>query len=56
VRRALAALFAWRKVKSDWDARNARSLASAPIVRLTVDGTMVQVRLDRQNVDLAAGS
>jgi putative transposase len=58
-RRALAALFAgavgkdtvsrvWRKVKSDWDAWNARSLADEPIVRLILDGTVVRVRLDRQ--------
>ena len=44
VRRALAALFrgavskdivsrVWRKIKSDWDAWNARSLAAEPIVR-----------------------
>jgi putative transposase len=59
VRRALAALFdgavgkdtvsrTWRKVKSDWDAWNARSLAEEPIVRLILDGTMVRVRLDRK--------
>ena len=59
VRRALASLFAgavskdtvsrvWRKVKSDWDAWNARSLADAPIVRLILDGTVVRVRLDRK--------
>jgi transposase-like protein len=59
VRRALAALFAgavgkdtvsrvWRKVKSDWDAWNARSLADEPIVRLILDGTVVRVRLDRK--------
>jgi transposase-like protein len=59
VRRALAALFAgavgkdtvsrvWRKVKSDWDAWNARSLAQEPIVRLILDGTVVRVRLDRK--------
>ena len=59
VRRALGALFAgavgkdtvsrtWRKVKSDWDAWNARSLADEPIVRLILDGTVVRVRLDRQ--------
>ena len=59
VRRALAALFGgavgkdtvsrvWRKVKSDWDAWNARSLADEPIVRLILDGTVVRVRLDRQ--------
>jgi transposase-like protein len=59
VRRALASLFAgavgkdtvsrvWRKVKSDWDAWNARSLAEEPIVRLILDGTVVRVRLDRK--------
>jgi transposase-like protein len=59
VRRALASLFAgavskdtvsrvWRKVKSDWDAWNARSLADEPIVRLILDGTVVRMRLDRK--------
>ena len=59
VRRALAALFGgavgkdtvsrtWHKVKSDWDAWNARSLADEPIVRLILDGTVVRVRLDRK--------
>src|ERR1700674_4095719 len=59
VRRALAALFGgavgkdtvsrtWRKVKSDWDAWNARSLVEEPIVRLILDGTVVRVRLDRK--------
>src|SRR5437868_3285580 len=59
VRRALAAVFAgavskdivsrvWRKVKSDWDTWNARSLAAEPIVRLILDGTVVRVRLDRK--------
>ena len=59
VRRALAALFGgavgkdtvsrtWRKVKSDWDAWKARSLAAEPIVRLILDGTVVRVRLDRK--------
>jgi transposase-like protein len=59
VRRALGALFAgavgkdtvsrvWRKVKSEWDAWNARSLANEPIVRLILDGTVVRVRLDRK--------
>jgi transposase-like protein len=59
VSRALAALFGgavskdtvsrvWRKVKSDWDAWNQRSLAGEPIVRLILDGTVVQVRLDRK--------
>jgi transposase-like protein len=59
VRRALRALFGgavgkdtvsrvWRKVKSDWDAWNARLLAEEPIVRLILDGTVVRVRLDRK--------
>jgi transposase-like protein len=59
VRRALSALFAgavgkdtvsrvWRKVKSDWDAWNARSLAEEPIVRSILDGTVVRVRLNRK--------
>jgi putative transposase len=59
VRRALAALFAGavgkdtvsrvrRKVKSDWDAWNARALADEPIVRIILDGTAVKVRLDRK--------
>ena len=59
VRRALRALFGgavgkdtvsrvWRKVKSDWEAWNARSLAEEPIVRLILDGTVVRVRLDRK--------
>src|SRR5690242_856481 len=59
VRRALAAVFGgavgkdtvsrvWRKVKSDWDAWNARSLAAEPIVRVILDGTVVRVRLDRK--------
>jgi transposase-like protein len=64
VRRALAALFGgavskdtvsrvWRKVKSDWDAWNARSLADEPIVRLILDGTVVRVRLDRQATSIS---
>ena len=63
VRRALSALFAgavgkdtvsrvWRKVKSDWDAWNARSLAEEPIVRLILDGTVVRVRLDSTTISL----
>jgi putative transposase len=59
VRRALAAVFGsavgkdtvsrvWRKVKSDWDAWNGRSLAEEPIIRLILDGTVVRVRLDRK--------
>jgi transposase-like protein len=59
VRRALTAVFGgavgkdtvsrvWRKVKTDWDAWNARPLAAEPIVRLILDGTVVRVRLDRK--------
>jgi putative transposase len=64
VRRALAALFGgaigkdtvsrvWRKVKSDWDAWNARPLADEPIVRLILDGTVVRVRLDRKATSIS---
>ena len=64
VRRALGTLFAgsvgkdtvsrvWRKVKSDWDAWNARSLAEEPIVRLILDGTVVRVRLDRKATSIS---
>jgi putative transposase len=64
VRRALAALFGgtvgkdtvsrtWRKVKSDWDGWNIRSLAEEPIVRLILDGTVVRVRLDRKATSIS---
>src|ERR1700716_1876358 len=64
VRRALAALFGgavgkdtvsrvWRKVKTDWEAWNARSLVEEPIVRLILDGTVVRVRLDRKATSLS---
>ncbi len=64
VRRALGAVFGgavgkdtvsrvWRKVKSDWDAWNARSLADEPIMRLILDGTMVRVRLDRKATSIS---
>jgi putative transposase len=64
VRRALAALFGgavgkdtvsrvWRKVKTDWEAWNARSLANEPIVRLILDGTVVKVRLDRKATSIS---
>jgi transposase-like protein len=64
VRRALRAVFGgavgkdtvsrvWRKVKSDWDAWNARSLADEPIVRLILDGTVVRVRLDREATSIS---
>ena len=64
VRRALKALFGgavgkdvvsrvWRKVKSDWDAWNTRSLSDEPIVRLILDGTVVRVRLDRKATSIS---
>jgi len=64
VRRALAALFGgavgkdtvsrvWRKVKTDWEAWNARSLADEPIIRLILDGTVVRVRLDRKATSIS---
>ena len=64
VRRALASVFggavgkdtvsrAWRKVKSDWDCWNARSLAEEPIVRLILDGTVVRVRLDKKATSIS---
>jgi transposase-like protein len=64
VRRTLKALFGgavgkdvvsrvWRKVKSDWDAWNSRSLADEPIVRLILDGTVVRVRLDRKATSIS---
>jgi putative transposase len=37
-----------RRTKADWDAWNVRSLADEPIVRLILDGTVVEVRLDRK--------
>ena len=64
VRRALATLFSgavskdtvsrvWRKVKNDWEAWNARSLATEAIVRLILDGTVVRVRLDRKATSMS---
>ena len=64
VRRALGALFGgaiskdtvsrvWRKVKSDWDAWNARSLENEPIVRLILDGTVARARLDRKATSIS---
>jgi transposase-like protein len=59
VKRALLALFegavgkdvvsrAWRKVKTDWQAWNARHLGDEDIVRLILDGTVVRARVDRK--------
>ena len=64
VKRALGALFkgavgkdvvsrAWRRVKADWEAWNARSLAGEEIVRLILDGTVVRVRLDREATNVS---
>ena len=64
VRRALTALFGgavskdtvsptWRKVKTDWDAWNTRSLADEPIVRLILDGTVVRVLLYRKATSIS---
>ena len=64
VKRALAGLFkgaigkdvvsrAWRKIKTDWDAWNSRSLADDDIVRLILDGTGVKVRLDRKATSIS---
>ncbi len=59
VRRALAKLFegrigkdvvsrAWRRMRSAWQAWQARDLAGDDIIRLILDGTVVKVRLDRK--------
>ena len=64
VKRALFGLFegavskdvvsrAWRKVKVDWDAWCARSLAGEDIVRLILDGTVIRTRLDRKATNIS---
>ncbi|MDT8856265.1 IS256 family transposase [Paracoccaceae bacterium Fryx2] len=64
VKRALFGLFegavskdvvsrAWRKVKVDWDAWSARSLAEEDIVRLILDGTVIRTRLDRKATNIS---
>src|SRR6188472_3720596 len=64
VRRALAAVFAegvgkdvvsrvWRKVKTDWDAWNARPLGGQTILRLNLDRTVVRGRLDRKATSIS---
>jgi putative transposase len=64
VKRALGALFkgavgkdvvsrAWRKIKVDWDAWCARSLADEDIVRVIFDGTVVKVRLDKRATNIS---
>lgn len=44
---------AWRKVKVDWDAWCARSLAGEDIVRLILDGTVIRTRLDRKATNIS---
>ena len=44
---------AWRKVKVDWDAWCARSLADEAIVRLILDGTVIKTRLDRKTTNIS---
>ena len=64
VKRALSALFegavskdvvsrTWRKVKVDWDAWCARSLADEDIVRLILDGTVVRTRIDKRATNVS---
>ena len=64
VKRALFGLFegavskdvvsrAWRKVKTDWEAWCARSLADEDIVRLILDGTVVKARIDRKATSIS---
>ena len=64
VKRALHALFkgavgkdvvsrAWRKVKGDWDAWCARSLADEDIIRLILDGTVIKTRIDRKTTNIS---
>ena len=64
VKRALFGLFegavskdvvsrAWRKVKVDWDAWCARSLAGEDIVRLILDGTVIKTWLDRKATNIS---
>jgi putative transposase len=64
VKRALFGLFegavskdvvsrAWRKVKVDWDAWCACSMADEDIVRLILDGTVIRTRLDRKATNIS---
>jgi transposase-like protein len=64
VKRALFGLFdgavskdvvsrAWRKVKVDWEAWCARSLAGEDVVRLILDGTVVKSRIDRKATSIS---
>ena len=64
VKRALYGLFqgavgkdvvsrAWRKVKVDWDAWCAGSLADEDVVRLILDGTVIRTRLDKEATNIS---
>ena len=54
VRATLASVSrAWRKVKVDWDAWCARSLAEEDIVRVILDGTVIRTRLDRKATNIS---
>ena len=64
VQRALGTLFkgaigkdivsrTWRKVKTDWDAWNARDLSKENIVRRILDGTVVKTRGDRKATSIS---
>src|SRR6056297_3932863 len=64
VKRPLFALFkgavskdvvsrAWRKVKVDWDAWCARSLADEDIVRVILDGTVIKTRIDKKATNIS---
>ena len=64
VKRALHGLFqgavskdvvsrTWRKVKVDWDAWCARSLADEDIVRLILDGTVIKTRIDKKATNIS---
>lgn len=44
---------AWRKVKTDWEAWCARSLADEDVVRLILDGTVVKTRIDRRATSIS---
>ena len=44
---------AWRKVKVDWDAWCARSLAAEDLVRLILDGTVIKTRLDKKATNIS---
>jgi transposase-like protein len=44
---------AWRKVKVDWDAWYARSLAYEDIVRVILDGTVIKTRIDKRATNIS---